>query len=233
MKHFVPHCVLAALAAVAIGPARGVCQPKADENASVDDRAVVAGILKKVLGTELAKPTAKLTGSSAERHKIEKPLPLGQNLVTYWRSSVEGSAAVVEPESKLVVEVPRMVKGKESTVVSVKLSSPLAGLVSGKATTDDGKVSTGNVNSTFKSNLTVVADLVVTDAGKDGFKIEVKKCSGEISGTNFDNAILEILKSEVEKVVNQKLAEDAGKFKEQINSALKTAAVQGKLTLPK
>jgi hypothetical protein len=226
-------CVCAAIVPPFL-PGRAIGQ--ANNNASEADRQITAEFVREALAKELAK--AKLAGSADERHRIEKNIPpFNKKLVTYWRSSVSAEAAVPDPDKRVAVVVPTVVGSPDGTItVTVTASAPLAGHVSGKATTDDRKITTGTVNSKFTCNLTVTAECVVglaRENGQDVFRVEVRSWKPAVKDLHFSNDILNLLRGEVQKAANHKLAADSEKLRATVNAALKKAADSGKLKLPR
>jgi hypothetical protein len=93
-------------------------------NAPEGKRELVAHVLQTSLGKEATK--VKFDQVAEERHREEvKVNPKLPAIVTYWRSEVSVKATFVEPESKLKVEVAKMVSGEDKILVSVVLTAPI------------------------------------------------------------------------------------------------------------
>jgi hypothetical protein len=147
--------IAVALAAVAT---QGVC---AEDNAPAEDRQLMAKMIREALVAEAAK--AKIEGKSEDRHRevIKNPI---KDIVTYWRSEVSGTATFVEPDKKLTVEVPTLVRTNGKATITVKVQTAVKGDVAGKVLTDDKK-QIAAVTSPYTCTLTVTSGCTVNPRG--------------------------------------------------------------------
>lgn len=205
-------------------------QLSAEDNAPAGNRQLMAKLIRDALIPEAAK--AKIEGSSAERHRevIKNPV---KDIVTYWRSYVSGTAAFVEPDKKLTIEVPTLIREKGKATITVKTQAPVKGDVAGKALTDDGKQIVA-VASPYTCNLAVTADCTVTRVAKGGglaYKIAVTKWDPTVTDLKFNNG-LDKVKGPIESLANDKLKAESAKLRDAMNAALRKAYEDGRLTLP-
>jgi hypothetical protein len=201
-----------------------------EDNAPAGDRQVVAKLIRDAVVPEAAK--AKIEGKSDQRHREVLKNPI-QDIVTYWRSEVSGTATFVEPDKKLTVEVPGLVRKKGVAVLTVKAEAPIKGTVAGKALTDDG-ITIISVESPYTCTLAASADCRVTRVAKDGavaYSIEVTRWEPSIRDLSFTGE-LDRVKGPIEGLANDRLKAEAARLRDEMNAALKKAYEDGRLTLP-
>jgi hypothetical protein len=209
----------------------GIAQPvRGEDNAPEANRKLMANILEAALAKEAM--TAKLDKVVSERHKEEVKLnPKLPAIVTYWRSEVAVKAACVEPETKLKIEVPKMVREKDKITLQVTGSAPVSGDVTGRALTDDMKEFL-KVPSEFTTTVTATAECVLTRVvEKDQVKIQIviKEWKPVLKDTKFKNTIADKLRDPIQNAMNKKLLEMTEPLREKANEALKKAYDEGKL----
>ncbi len=198
----------------------------AQDNAPPADREFMAELLRQPLVKEAEK--VKYTGTADDRHK-EKLGPI----VTYWRSRVTLKAEFDDPATRLKVEVPKMIRGRDTTTTWVTVIAPVKGTVSGTAMTDD-KRNLFHADSSFTTTLVVAAEGVLTrveDKGEVKVRIEVRDWKPALKDTRFGNPIVNKLRGPIEAAAQKRLGEAADPLRNAANKALKKAYDDGKLKL--
>lgn len=202
----------------------------AEVNAPASDRELIAKLIREALVSEAAKTRIEM--KSAERHKevIKNPI---KDIVTYWRSDVSGTASFVEPDKKLTLDVPILIREKGKATLTIHAMAPVKGDVVGKALTDDWKQIIA-VASPYTCRLAVTATCTVTrvtNVGGVAYKIEVAKWDPTVTDLKFNNG-LDRVKGPIERLANDKLKAESAKLRDAANDALRKAYENGRLTLP-
>lgn len=210
----------------------GISQGQVADAAPKTDRDLIAEILRKCLAKEMIR--TELKGQSEQRHKEEIDLPFGiAKVVTYWKSKASGEARFTDPETNLVVEVPKMIRESKRTTIVATASIPMNGKICGSVTTDDNHELL-TISSNFDSKLAIRAEFTIARDSKDGridYRVEITNWTLSIRDTHFDNQVLNDVRGVVEDVANEKLKIDVDKFRSVANDALKNAYQDGKLKL--
>jgi hypothetical protein len=192
-----------------------------DENAPPEDRRLVETVLRELLIKELS----ELELESKDSHTQELRVGPLRSKVTA-ESTAKGRFD--EPEEKLVVEVPTMIRhsGRRTQIVA-KAKAPFKGILSAKL-----ESLRASVGFSATASIEVHSEIKqVEDPGGSNIRVVVTDWSGKVSDVHFDDDIADALGAVARGAANKWLEDNREELKKRANRALQEAYAKGRLRL--